>query len=177
MLAGLRKYKVRFCRWLLHQLYPDQNALMGEAIEDAVAKKSEEWEIALLSIQAEIAEEFDGGLLHGVPSVPALCEKIKRQTRAWKLQDCRERKLLQVLHLDVPGEIVPRVRGLVNIDYTRERERAMFDEAYQELRKAKNAFNQALALLQDLQRSYDLEYRVKNVLDFEGKLDIEKEAK
>ena len=175
MFKRWRAAKLSICRFLLCQIEPDIDKIIGESIGQAIDEKMSEWEIALLSLQAEVAEDFEGGLLHGVPSVAALREKIRKETRAWKLAQLRENKLSRIMNVDHQGQLVSRARGLVKIDSTRERERVIFDNALLEVKKAKNAFNQALVILYDLQRSFDLEYRVHNVLDFEEA--IEKESR
>lgn len=165
--------RVKLAKWLLLKLEPNLDRLIGKIVEQSIDQKVKEWELALLQLQAEIAPEFGGGLKVKAPTTTELCQMMRQETRAWELQAWREHKLLNLLELDKAGAILPRVRGLVKIDFTRERERAIFDDALVEVKRAKNSFNQALVHLEDLRRSFDLEYRVKNVLDFEGKLESE----
>ena len=108
----LHDLKVNLATKLLSIIDPDTEKIIGEKVASELDEKRQEWEVALLSIQSEIAEEFEGGLLHKVPTVSALCQKIRSMRRQWRVYKLKVERVADALQVDIP-EVVEETKELV----------------------------------------------------------------
>lgn len=151
--------KVFFLRHLLAALDPDVNQIIGESVARELNNKMADFEIALLSIQAEIDESYGGGVLQRVPSVPALCQKVKEQTRELRMRRQREMKLKRIL--DVPDEtyLIPRARYLMAMWDTRQGEYEQVKEAFAAGQRARQLSAESQSLLYQMVLHHENERR------------------
>jgi hypothetical protein len=108
----IKAFKTNLCVKCLAILEPDTKAIIGEKVALELEKKKEEWEVALLSIQNELEEEFDGGILHKVPTVEALCFKVRKLYKEWKLYKLKVDRVSEILQVST-AEVVPETRKVV----------------------------------------------------------------
>jgi hypothetical protein len=110
--SPLHTLKVILCAKCLAVLNPDSKSIIGQKVALELDEKKKEWEVALLSIQNELGEEFDGGILHRVPTVEALCFKVRKLYGQWRLYKLKVERVSEALQVNTP-EVVTATKELV----------------------------------------------------------------
>lgn len=98
---------------ILKITYPNYNKLIGEIVQQKLDDQKEEFWIALKSINAEVGEEFEGGILNNVITPEAISKKIKKLYRKWKIQKIKLKKIANALQVEIP-EVVQETERTVD---------------------------------------------------------------